>query len=218
MSDFKETYAGIIILGVISSLIASYLWEHRHDGEDVKATVTTSTPTPKEAQTVDRSKQTFGTPKNNMKPQSAPVNSKATSAEPFAGTEHNAEPRVASPRGNSSNFITPHIQASTSDVTPGRALPLLDGSLEDCEKETLLHSSDAKLASHIRFVNETESAREVFWLTYTGQREYRFTLPPKTYLDQETYVSHYWVVTDVNHHCVAVFESDRVQSTINIMR
>src|SRR3954469_21121499 len=63
-------------------------------------------------------------------------------------------------------------------------------------------SFEGKQSTEITFVNQTDRTVTVYWLNYAGQRIYYNTLNPSESYDQQTWVTHPWVVVDQAGTCL----------------
>ena len=69
----------------------------------------------------------------------------------------------------------------------------------DCAKEGQgLKSEVSDQSTHVRFVNDNPEARTIYWLNFDGYRVFYMRLEPGQAYDQQTYVSHPWVITADN--------------------
>ena len=74
-----------------------------------------------------------------------------------------------------------------------------------CNHESTLHSLSGLDPATISFSNSTDSARNVYWLNYSGKRVFYQTLAPGGSCRIGTYLTHPWVITDANSACVAIY-------------
>lgn len=86
-------------------------------------------------------------------------------------------------------------------------------SSSGCGGEANLRSQSGTSPSTILFVNEKTVPVKVYWLNYSGAREYFFGLDPNQSLTQPTFITHPWVVTDSNDVCLDVFVSNAQTSS-----
>ncbi|NEO66700.1 MAG: hypothetical protein F6J94_18440 [Moorea sp. SIO1F2] len=56
---------------------------------------------------------------------------------------------------------------------------------------------------------------KTYWLNYQGNRTYYYQLKPGQGYTQQTYVTHPWVITDNQHHCLGVYYLDGQARTVN---
>lgn len=74
-----------------------------------------------------------------------------------------------------------------------------------CEEERGVKSAEGTKATKVTFVNEASARIKVYWLDYSGKREfYADVNPGKSYV-QDTYMTHPWVVTNVKGQCILMF-------------
>jgi hypothetical protein len=102
---------------------------------------------------------------------------------------------------------TPQAEAAAAGlpgecgVGPGE-LPALD-----CSQEPLLRSLNGDTPTSVEFVNATDGPVNVYWIDYEGSRVlYHELLPAGQSVQQPTYVTHPWVVTDEADGCLAIFQ------------
>lgn len=86
-------------------------------------------------------------------------------------------------------------------------------SSSGCVGQANLRSQSGTAPSSILFVNQKTVPVKVYWLDYSGEREYFFDLAPNESLTQPTFINHPWVVTDSNDVCLDVFVSDAQTSS-----
>lgn len=86
-------------------------------------------------------------------------------------------------------------------------------SSSGCVGEANLRSQSGTSPSTILFVNEKTVPVKVYWLNYSGAREYFFDLAPNESLTQPTFITHPWVVTDSNDVCLDIFVSNAQTSS-----
>jgi hypothetical protein len=65
-----------------------------------------------------------------------------------------------------------------------------------------LHSDSPESLS---FLNASAQPIKIYWLNFKGQRVFYQTLQPGEVYDQETFLTHPWVVTDENDNAWALF-------------
>jgi len=83
---------------------------------------------------------------------------------------------------------------STVTALPTAApITLVPSSSADCSS---LRSVEGSTLISVTFVNRSEDAVNVNWITYQGSEEYYFTLQPGQSQRQETYVTHAWCARD----------------------
>jgi hypothetical protein len=81
-----------------------------------------------------------------------------------------------------------------------------------CSLEPTLRSIEGTVSTSIRFVNQTAGPVTAYWLDYEGQRVFyntlpagQNTLPAGQSYDQQTYLTHPWVVTDATGACLGIW-------------
>ena len=111
-----------------------------------------------------------------------------------------------------------HGPAKFPDGPPSVAVPSHAELPDGCGHEAGMHSMDGATPAKLKFVNETKSARKIYWLSYTGKRTLYSTLAAGASAIQSTFVTRPWVVTDANDKCIAVFLPPPGTSTATIDR
>ncbi len=87
---------------------------------------------------------------------------------------------------------------------------------QNCNQERSLRSVSSTTASRVEFVNQSTTTKVIYWLSYTGERVRFATLPPLWWLNQATYLTHPWVVTDEAGGCVGIYLSAANPATVTI--
>jgi VHL beta domain len=78
---------------------------------------------------------------------------------------------------------------------------------QSCSAEDSLRSLDSQISTNIRFINQKAFRVKVYWIDFTGKRQHYFDLEPNQTYDQQTFVSHPWLVTEAgdNQPCINIF-------------
>ena len=58
----------------------------------------------------------------------------------------------------------------------------------------------------LHFINGTGAPINVYWLDYSGTRQFRDTVQPYGYSRHRTYATQPWVVTDETNRCLGIYE------------
>jgi hypothetical protein len=74
-----------------------------------------------------------------------------------------------------------------------------------CEFESKLRSRDASISTYVNFVNRSNDVIRTYWLNYQGERVFYSQIDPGNSYRQQTYVSHPWIITDSNNHCLSIY-------------
>ena len=90
------------------------------------------------------------------------------------------------------------LSPALAETAPGRL---------DCAREREgLRSEISDQSTAIRFVNESGADKIVYWLNFDGLRVFYARLAPGEGYDQQTFVTHPWVVTSDSYGtCEALF-------------
>jgi hypothetical protein len=83
-----------------------------------------------------------------------------------------------------------------------------------CFVETGLKSVRGDQATSIVFQNDTATPVQVYWLDYQGKRVPYRTLDTGKQLDQKTYATHPWVITDLRGNCLKIVVPGSSAATI----
>ncbi len=75
-----------------------------------------------------------------------------------------------------------------------------------CGEESALYSLNGNQATSIDFVNATTETVMLYWRDYSGNRVLYQIIAPGASYPQITFVTHPWVITDVNNRCTAIYE------------
>jgi hypothetical protein len=75
----------------------------------------------------------------------------------------------------------------------------------DCGDEPAMRSIDGARPVSIRFANQARVGVSVYWLDYTGQRQFYRRLEPTQWYTQPTYASHPWIVVDDSGTCHGLY-------------
>ncbi len=111
--------------------------------------------------------------------------------------------------------------AVDADIT---TIPLLsyapptvtDAGATICNDEKKLISLSGERPAKITFTNDTAAVRNIFWISYSGQRLLYQTLQPGQHYTQPTFITHTWVVTDNEGVCKAVIVAQQSDTDFQI--
>ncbi len=101
---------------------------------------------------------------------------------------------------NSAAFAANVTAARTKVAALSSSLPRLA-----CSLEPTLHSITGDVSTSIQFMNQTSGPVTVYWLNYQGERVIYNTLLAGQSYDQQTFLTHPWVVTDANGVCLGIW-------------
>jgi hypothetical protein len=73
-----------------------------------------------------------------------------------------------------------------------------DAGTTTCNDEKKLSSLSGERPANITFTNNSAAPRNVYWIGYSGQRVLYQTLKPGQHYIQPTFITHPWVVTDID--------------------
>jgi hypothetical protein len=76
-----------------------------------------------------------------------------------------------------------------------------------CGAEESWRSLSSQVSTNIQFINRKPFRVKVYWIDFTGKRQHYFDLEPDEVRDQQTFVSHPWIVTEAgdNQPCINIF-------------
>jgi hypothetical protein len=97
------------------------------------------------------------------------------------------------------------IEGGSSETQPPSAQRPEPVKLLDCRDESALRSSEYDTPTRVEFVNDTTAERRTYWIDYGGKRVLYATLAPGESYEQQTYVTHPWVLTDAAELCVGIY-------------
>ena len=74
-----------------------------------------------------------------------------------------------------------------------------------CNQEKSLRSLGTNMPTSITFTNKTNAVIRIHWLNFSGERVLYGTLTGGQVLNQQTYITHPWVVANSLDQCVAIY-------------
>lgn len=90
--------------------------------------------------------------------------------------------------------------------------------LISCEAEDKLRSLSSDVSTNIRLINLKNFRVKAYWIDFRGIRQHYFDLEPNEVRDQQTFVSHPWLVTEAgdNQPCIKIFLPNQKPSIVII--
>lgn len=88
-------------------------------------------------------------------------------------------------------------------ITQPRELRQLDAHA--CSDEPNLRSLSFDVKTTLMFKNATAQPVRLYWIDYTGARKLYFTLQPGDTISQDTFLTHPFVLTDLNDKCLGIY-------------
>ncbi|MBW4621327.1 MAG: DUF3110 domain-containing protein [Cyanosarcina radialis HA8281-LM2] len=87
-----------------------------------------------------------------------------------------------------------------------------------CEDEGKLRSPSSEISTNIQLINRKKFRVKVYWIDFQGKRQHYFDLEPNETRDQQTFVSHPWIVTEAgdNQPCIKIFLPNEKPKTVII--
>jgi C-terminal processing protease CtpA/Prc len=109
------------------------------------------------------------------------------------------------------------LERAFAIVAPGLTMenPRAAG-LHSAEQERLAHSQASQIQTAITFSNGSGQVRKVYWLDYNGERVLYRELQPGESYEQQTYLTHPWLITDAQGNGLAVYYPDSVPRVIQL--
>ncbi|MBP0016029.1 MAG: hypothetical protein J7647_00545 [Cyanobacteria bacterium SBLK] len=85
-----------------------------------------------------------------------------------------------------------------------------------CPSEATDRSINSNVSTYVVFNNKSTQGIKTYWLDYSGNRKFYRQLNSNESYKQQTYVTHPWVVTDLEDNCLGVYypESETVEVAI----
>ena len=84
-------------------------------------------------------------------------------------------------------------------------------------EEKGLKSVSGDVETSIKFANKSGKTVKVYWLDYEGDRKLYQTLKDGDSYDQQTYLTHPWVITDENDNAWYVYFPDAQPRSVEIV-
>ena len=86
-----------------------------------------------------------------------------------------------------------------------------------CAREDRLRSTDGSTSTKVTFVNHSALTVRTYWLNYQGKRVFYAEVAPGSSYEQQTYVTHPWVITNSRSgDCVAIYLPTRSPGIVAI--
>ncbi len=97
------------------------------------------------------------------------------------------------------------VPGTTAAAAPAVAPPSVDAQARACAEERGARSIEATHPTLLQFNNKGRSPVRIYWIDYTGQRQFRSELLVGQFWVEHTFMTHPFVVTDQGGHCLAVY-------------
>jgi hypothetical protein len=85
-----------------------------------------------------------------------------------------------------------------------------------CASEESVKSTSGDEPTTLRFVNNTGATLQTLWLDYDGERVFYEQIQPHSSYDQKTWVTHPWIVADLDGGCYLLFVTDGTTNRVTI--
>jgi von Hippel-Lindau disease tumor supressor len=79
-----------------------------------------------------------------------------------------------------------------------------------------IRSVNGDINTSVRFVNHRPMKLKIYWLDYEGRRVFYRSLQPSEQYVQQTYLTHPWLIADVNDNALYIFFPDAQSRTVEI--
>jgi von Hippel-Lindau disease tumor supressor len=79
-----------------------------------------------------------------------------------------------------------------------------------------IRSVNGDISTSVRFVNHRQIMLKIYWLNYEGKRVFYRSLKPGEQYVQQTYLTHPWLITNVNDNALYLFFPDAQLRTVEI--
>jgi hypothetical protein len=97
---------------------------------------------------------------------------------------------------------------------PSREIPLPPGEIAACSMESTLNAIAAKQRVSMTVLNQTGGEITLFWLDYHGDRKAYGTIRDGHTREQDTFVTHPWVLADATGKCLEIVLPGRTTQTV----
>jgi von Hippel-Lindau disease tumor supressor len=84
-------------------------------------------------------------------------------------------------------------------------------------EEKGIKSINSDVETKITFANKSGKTIKVFWLDFDGKRKFYQTLEDDESYDQDTYLTHPWVITDEDDNAWYVYYPDAQPRTVEVV-
>lgn len=111
-------------------------------------------------------------------------------------------------RTAASTFIAIALLAGCTAVRPPRV---------DANEKRSLKSLAGTYKAQIAFVNDSGQPVKVFWIDFDGHRKLYKTLEKGESYDQQTFLNHPWLITDVGDNAWYIFFADAQPRSVSIV-
>ena len=89
-----------------------------------------------------------------------------------------------------------------------------DALFKGCTNLGSLRSVVANQSITLTFLNKTKSPIKITWINYNGGHESYGSLEPDQSVNQQTYTTHPWLITDTSGHCLGAFVASQSQEVV----
>jgi hypothetical protein len=90
----------------------------------------------------------------------------------------------------------------------------LEDLFRGCSNLGSLRSAVANQPISLNVLNKTSRNINIIWINYQGGRQLYRTIGPNQNWNQQTYVTHPWLLTDVSGNCLGAFTTSQSQGVI----
>jgi hypothetical protein len=77
-------------------------------------------------------------------------------------------------------------------------------------------SKDSKTPIKMKFTNHTDGTVSLIWLGFAGDKKKYAEIEPRETWDQDTFLTHPWMITDAKGKCLGIYLPDPGKTEITI--
>lgn len=88
--------------------------------------------------------------------------------------------------------------------------------LREAEKKGLIKSIESNYKTRIEFKNNTDQTIKIYWIDYDGNRKIYASLKENEKFNQNTFLTHPWLITDKENNALNIYYPDSKKRTIVI--
>jgi len=127
-----------------------------------------------------------------------------------------ANTATATPRPTATNTSVPAATATRTPIPPPTATPLPAASSSNCALESSFKSISQNTPVTLRISNNSLEVMRIYWLDYSGRRQYSSSVWPLFSWSTRTYATHPWVITNVWGTCQKLIRDAALAPNVNV--
>ena len=113
--------------------------------------------------------------------------------------------------------ITPPITDATLGMGTSNPVPSPSPTpVSSCQAEGTLRSIEGRTLVNVVFANVSNQTRDIYWLDYSGRRNYWFRLSAGASVTQGSYATHAWLSATTNAQCTMTWVIQQNSSRVEI--